>query len=202
MAARRMVLWGILAMLVATPAVAGPPPEPPSPPPHGAAQLLDLNERTSKLADDVRASHARLSLMLEQLTGDTEGASELVVRLDDELGGWFRMTGAKVVLDGQVELALENGERVSGAKRPVFRGFLAPGAHTVQVLVKARGNGHGVFSYLNAYRFELKGAHSLTTTAGTSTRLRIVVYDQGGVERPFDERPAVRWAERVSPLEP
>jgi hypothetical protein len=198
MVAKRVAVGAMWVLLTAAPALAGPVTAPPAPPVD--PRLPDLNRRTSALKDEIRAAHARLSLLLEDITGDVEGASEIVLRLDDDLGGWFRMIHARVVLDNEVQLVVEPDERAAGSRRPVFRGLVTPGAHTVQVLVTARGNGHGVFSYLNAYRFDLTASRSFTTTAGQSSRVRIVAYDTGGADRPVEERPAVRFVEKVSPL--
>ncbi|MEM9691107.1 MAG: hypothetical protein AAGA56_01055, partial [Myxococcota bacterium] len=60
-----------------------------------------------------------------------------------------------------------------------------------------QGNGYGVFSYLRGYRFEVRSSHSFTAVEGKTTRLRILAYEKGGVTTPIEERPAVRYLEKV-----
>ena len=80
---------------------------------------------------------------------------------------------------------------------PIFNGSIPPGDHTVQVLVNLRGHGYGVFSYLRGYRFEVRSSHSFTAVEGKTTRLRVLAYEKGGVTTPLEERPAVRYHEKV-----
>ena len=80
---------------------------------------------------------------------------------------------------------------------PIFNGSIPPGDHTVQVLVNLQGHGYGVFSYLRGYKFGVRSSHSFTAVEGKTTRLRILAYEKGGVTTPLEERPAIRYLEKV-----
>ena len=104
-----------------------------------------------------------------------------------------------VVLDGatQYNKTDESGGLAEQKQIPIFSGSIPPGDHTVQVLVKLRGHGYGVFSYLRGYVFEVRSTHSFTAVEGKSTRLRVLVYEKGGVTTPLEERPAVIFRTKV-----
>ena len=60
-----------------------------------------------------------------------------------------------------------------------------------------RGHGYGIFSYLKGYRFKVSSSHTFTAAEGKATTLRVVGYEKGGPTAPLEERPAVRYIERV-----
>jgi hypothetical protein len=68
----------------------------------------------------------------------------------------------------------------------------------VQVLVNLQGNGYGVFSYLRGYKFEVRSSHSFTAVEGKTINLDAVSYEKGGVTTPLEERPAVRYSEKIA----
>ena len=76
-------------------------------------------------------------------------------------------------------------------------GSVPPGDHTLQVLLQLRGHGYGVFSYLRGYRFEVKSSHSFTVTEGKTMELEAVAWEKGGVTTPVEQRPAIRYVEKV-----
>jgi len=169
-----------------------------SPPLPDRAQLLDVQRRINDLRHLIRGSHTRLALIHDQVTDDLRAVARLSVRLEDQLGAFFRLRKVVVLLDGVVQLRAEGRRLVDRSRLPVFDGMVSRAAHTVQVLAQIQGHGHGVFSYLKAYRFELRASHSLTVTADKSTHLRLVVRDREDPLLPFEERPALRFIQRTS----
>jgi hypothetical protein len=67
----------------------------------------------------------------------------------------------------------------------------------LQVLVNLRGHGYGVFSYLRGYKFEVKSSHAFTITEGKTIQLEAVAWEKGGVTTPLEQRPALRYVEKV-----
>jgi len=162
-------------------------------------RLRDLQQRIDQLKEQIRRSHTRLSLLSDTILSGGSSGSRATIRFENKLSGQFRLTRALIVLDGAVQY---NKTDRSGALAeqhviPVFSGSIPPGDHTVQVLVNLQGHGYGVFSYLRGYRFEVRSSHSFTAVEGKTTRLRILAYEKGGVTTPLEERPAVRYLERV-----
>ena len=65
------------------------------------------------------------------------------------------------------------------------------------MLINLQGNGYGVFSYLRGYKFEVRSSHSFTAVEGKTINLQAVAYEKGGVTTPLEERPAIRYVEKV-----
>jgi hypothetical protein len=65
------------------------------------------------------------------------------------------------------------------------------------VVLKLRGHGYGVFSYLRGYKFNVPATHSFTVTEGKSIKLEAIVWEKGDVTTPLEERPNIRWQQTV-----
>ena len=76
---------------------------------------------------------------------------------------------------------------------PIFHGSVTPGEHTLQVLLKMRGSGFGVFSYLRGYKFDVKSSHTFTLEKGKAVHLKVIAWEKGDVTTPIEQRPAIRY---------
>ncbi len=195
-------------------APAAPPGVPPGAPPAAAVptaapamdgatytvRLRDLQQRIDQLKEQIRRSHTRLSLLSETILSGGAAGSRAVIQFENKLSNQFRLTRALIVLDGAVQYNKTDRSGVLADQQviPVFSGSIPPGDHTLQVLVNLRGHGYGVFSYLRGYRFEVRSSHSFTAVEGKTTKLRVLAYEKGGVTTPLEERPAVRFLEKVA----
>jgi hypothetical protein len=114
----------------------------------------------------------------------------------------FRLTRALFVLDGAVQYNKQDDTGALASQRtiPIFSGSVPPGDHTLQVLIQLRGHGYGVFSYLRGYRFEVKSSHSFTVTEGKTIQLEAIAYEKGGVTTPLEQRPAIRYIEKIGAM--
>jgi hypothetical protein len=112
----------------------------------------------------------------------------------------FRLVRALFVLDGAVQYnkSDDTGALAEQKEIPIFSGSIPPGDHTVQILLQFQGSGYGVFSYLKGYHFEARSSHSFTAVEGKTLSLQIIAYEKGGVTTPLEERPAVRFNEKVT----
>jgi hypothetical protein len=61
------------------------------------------------------------------------------------------------------------------------------------VYLEYRGNGFGVFNYLNDYRFKVKSSYTLVAEDGKQTTVKIVAFEKGGATADLKDRPAVRY---------
>lgn len=165
-----------------------------------AVRLRDLEQRIDELKEQIRRSHTRLSLLSDTILSGGGAGSRAVIRFNNELSSAFRVTRVLVVLDGAVQYNKtdQSGALAEQVEIPIFNGAIPPGDHTLQVLVNLQGNGFGVFSYLRGYRFEVRSSHSFTAVEGKTINLQAVAYEKGGVTTPLEERPAVRYVEKVS----
>lgn len=162
-------------------------------------RLRDLEQRVDELKEQIRRSHTRLSLLSDSILSGGVGGARAEITFVNDMSNVFQLTRALFLLDGAVQ---NNKQDESGAlaeqkEIPVFNGSIPPGDHTLQVLVQLRGHGFGVFSYLQGYRFEIRSSHSFTVTEGKTVELRAIAYEKGGVTVPLEQRPAMRYFERV-----
>lgn len=162
-------------------------------------RLRDLEQRIDELKEQIRRSHTRLSLLSDTILSGGVGGARAEIRFINEMSSAFRLTRALFVLDGAVQYNKKDdtGALASQGEIPIFSGSIPPGDHTLQVLVQLRGHGYGVFSYLRGYRFEIKSSHSFTITEGKTIELEVIAYEKGGVTTPLEQRPAVRYVEKV-----
>jgi hypothetical protein len=189
------------------PAVA--PPSPGAPPANAAkpkldgatyaVRLRDLEARVDELKEQIRRSHTRLSLLSDTILSGGAGGARASIIFQNDMSGAFRLTRALFVLDGAVQYNKQDDTgALSGQKQiPIFKGSISPGDHTLQVLIRLRGHGYGVFSYLRGYQFEVKQSHSFTVTEGKQIDLDVIGWEKGGVTTPLEQRPAVRYLERL-----
>jgi hypothetical protein len=201
------------------PASATPAPEPPptaAPPEAPAAtpsastdapmeagtygvRLRDLEHGVNELKEQIFRSKARLSLLAETvLQGVVAGAQAHIVH-ENEMGNSYKLVKIVYALDGAPILnkADEEGELGDREEFDVYNGSIVPGEHTLSVQLEYRGHGYGIFSYLKGYRFKVSSSHTFTAAEGKATTLRVVGYEKGGPSAPLEERPAVRYMERV-----
>lgn len=165
-----------------------------------AVRLRDLEQRIDELKEQIRRSHTRLSLLTDTILSGGAAGSRADVHFQNDMSSAFRLTKALFVLDGAVQYnkADESGALADQKEIPIFSGSIPPGDHTVQVLLQLQGNGYGVFSYLRGYHFEVRSSHSFTAVEGKTLNLDVVAYEKGGVTTALEERPAVRYLERVT----
>jgi len=162
-------------------------------------RLRDLEQRVDELKEQIRRSHTRLSLLSDTILAGGVGGARAEITFVNDMSNVFQLTRALFLLDGAVQNSKQDETGVLAEQKeiPVFSGSIPPGDHTIQVLVQLRGHGFGVFSYLQGYRFEIRSSHSFTVTEGKTIEVRAIAYEKGGVTVPLEQRPAMRYFERV-----
>jgi hypothetical protein len=173
-----------------------------------SVRLRDLEQNVNELKEQIFRSKARLSLLAETvLQGVVAGAQAHVVH-ENKMGNSYRLVKVVYALDGAPILNKEDEEGGLGDQEQfdVYNGSIVPGEHTLTVQLEYRGHGYGIFSYLKGYRFKVTSSHTFTAAEGKATTLRVVGYEKGGPTAPLEERPAVRYVERVdtpsAPVQP
>jgi hypothetical protein len=162
-------------------------------------RMRDLAQRIDELKEQIRRSHTRLSLLSETILSGGVGGARAEISFTNDMSSAFRLVRALFVLDGAVQYNKqdETGGLSEQKSIPIFNGSIPPGDHTLQILVKLQGHGYGVFSYLRGYKFEVKSTQSFTVTEGKTLRLEAIAFEKGGVTTPLEQRPAIRYAQKV-----
>jgi hypothetical protein len=167
-----------------------------------AVRLRDLEQRVDELKEQIRRSHTRLSLLSDTILSGGVGGARAEISFKNDLTNAFHLTGATFVLDGAVQYNKQDdtGALAEQKQIPIFSGSIPPGDHTLQVVLKLRGHGYGVFSYLRGYKFNVPSTHSFTVTEGKAIKLEAVVWEKGDVTTPLEQRPAIRWQHTVGSI--
>jgi hypothetical protein len=198
---------GLKASTTPVSAAAGPSPVAAKPASSGgmdgatyAVRLRDLEQRIDELKEQIRRSHTRLSLLTDTILSGGLAGSRSEIQFQNDMSSAFKLVRALFVLDGAVQYnkSDDSGALAEQKEIPIFSGSIPPGDHTVQILLQFQGSGYGVFSYLKGYHFEARSSHSFTAVEGKTLTLQIVAYEKGGVTTPLEERPAVRFNEKIS----
>jgi len=164
-----------------------------------AVRLRDLEQRIDELKEQIRRSHTRLSLLSDTILSGGVGGARAEIKFVNEMSNAFRLTSALFVLDGAVQYNKQDdsGALAEQKEIPIFNGAVPSGDHTLQVALKLRGHGYGVFSYLRGYQFDAKSSHSFTITEGKTVQVEVVAYEKGGVTTPLEERPSIRYGQKL-----
>jgi hypothetical protein len=164
-----------------------------------AVRLRDLEQRINELKEQIFRSKARLSLLAETvLQGVVAGAQTTIVH-ENKMSGSYKLVKAVYALDGApiFNRADEEGGLSEKTEFDVYNGSIVPGEHTLTVNLEYRGHGYGIFSYLKGYRFKVRSSYSFSAPEGKAVNVRVVAYEKGGPTAPLEERPAVRYQEKI-----
>lgn len=165
-----------------------------------AVRLRDLEQRINELKEQIRKSHTRLALLSESVLGGVTAAARAEITFVNEMSGAYRLKRIVALYDGS-PLATKTDEKDGIAEQKeiqLYAELVQPGDHTLQILLEYQGSGYGVFSYLKGYKFEVRSSRSFTALEGKTISLKIVGYEQGGPTTPFEERPAVKFTEKIT----
>jgi hypothetical protein len=163
-------------------------------------RLRDLEQRINELKEQIFRSKARLSLLAETVLQGVVAGSQARIVHENKMGNSYRLVKVVYALDGApiFNKADEEGALGEQDEFDIYNGSIVPGEHTLTVKLEYRGHGYGIFSYLKGYRFKVSSSHTFTAPEGKALTLSIVGYEKGGPTAPLEERPAVRFVERVS----
>ncbi|MET0387400.1 MAG: hypothetical protein ABW321_15635, partial [Polyangiales bacterium] len=167
-------------------------------------RLRDLEQRINELKEQIFRSKARLSLLAETVLQGVVAGSQARIVHENKMGNSYKLVNVVYALDGApiFNKADEEGSLGEQDEFDIYNGSIVPGEHTLTVKLEYRGHGYGIFSYLKGYRFKVSSSHTFTAPEGKALTLNVVGYEKGGPTAPLEERPAVRFVERVSTVTP
>ena len=165
-------------------------------------RLRDLEQRINELKEEIFRSKARLSLLAESVLQNVVGGARAMIHHQNEMGNSFRLMRSVYALDGAPILtrADEEGSHADLHEFPVYNGQIGAGDHTLTVNLEYQGNGFGIFSYVKGYTFRVRSTQSFSVPDGKAIEIRVVGYEKGGPTTPPEERPAVRYIQRIMSL--
>lgn len=165
-----------------------------------SVRLRDLEQRINELKEQIRRSHTRLALLSESILSGITAAAKAEVVFENQMSNAFRLKRIVALYDGApLSTRTDEKDQIGDMKEvPLYNELVQPGDHTLQFLIEYQGNGYGIFSYLKGYKFEIRSSRSFTALEGKTVAIRVVGYEQGGPTTPIEEKPAVRYTEKVT----
>jgi len=158
-------------------------------------RVRELEEKVNDLKEKIFRSKSRLVLLKETvLRGNLSGSKAVIVHLN-EMGSSFLLEQAVYSLDGnQIFNELDQDASLSDKEKfEIFNGAIVPGNHNISVMLIYRGNGFGVFSYLQGYKFTIRSSYTFTAEEGKTTKVQVIGYEKGGVTTALEDRPNIKY---------
>ena len=155
-------------------------------------RLRDLDQRVDRVRYEAWRSRVALQLLQEQYMDEPLGAVA-TVRQRNELGPFYRLIDARYALDG-VPIFAHRDLDGDIPDTTIYTGAVATGAHTLTVSLRLTGDGQGIFSYLDGYRWQLQSSHSFVTPSRGNVALDVVLHERPDLA--FVDRPTVRILDR------
>ena len=163
-------------------------------------ELRSIEEEVNGLKERVFRSKATLQLLKEVvIQGATSGANATIWHVN-KLGNSYTVESVAYFLDGQSKFAKTDpaGSLDESKELKVFEGAVPPGDHNLTVNVRLRGNGYGVFKYVEKYQVNFKASSTFNAEEGRSCQVRVVLERQRGIGKSFTERPSISFDTRCT----
>jgi|GEM_PF-6875675 len=159
-------------------------------------QLRVLEERVNTLKEKIYKSKANLAALQEGVLGGSIGGTRAVIMHHHDMGRTFKIEKLQYAIDGapiysQVDL---DGKLFDNRKDiEIYNGSMMPGNHQLVVFIIYRGDGGGVFTYMNSYKFKVKSGYLFNAEEGRQINIRVTGYEKGGITTQLKDKPAVKY---------
>ena len=163
-------------------------------------ELRSIEEEVNGLKERVFRSKATLQLLKEVvIQGATTGANATIWHIN-KLGNSYTVESISYFLDGQSKFSKTDpaGSLDESKEFKVFEGAVPPGDHNLTVNVRLRGNGYGIFKYVEKYQVNFKASSTFNAEEGRSCQVRVVLERQRGIGKSFTERPTIGFDTRCT----
>jgi hypothetical protein len=162
-------------------------------------RIRRLEQRVQALKERAWRAKARVGMLKESVLGGGVGSQALILHSND-MGSSFRLVKLVYSLDGSQVFGRtdETAESMYKTKKyDIYAGPITPGSHSISVLAVYRGNGYGVFKYLNKYTFQVRSSHTFNAGEGRTTKIEASGYEKGGATTPMEKRPAIDFKQTL-----
>lgn len=158
-------------------------------------RLLTVEKNVNSLKEKVFRSKATLQLLKEIVIKGSASGARAVIWHVNELGNSYSIQSVSYFLDGQsiYSKTSVDGSLNNSREFKLHDGAIPAGNHTISVNVVLRGNGFGVFSYVDRYTFNVQSSFAFSAEDGKSCEVWIRLKERKGIGRSFIERPWVEY---------
>ena len=158
-------------------------------------QIQRIESQVNELKEEIFRSRTRLAILKESVLASGLSGTELRIVHRNDMGANFKLERMLYVLDGSpIKQARDiDGELDRQEEIEILNGTISPGNHQLEVELVYRGNGFGVFSYLQSYRFTLNDVMTFRVKQGNRTTVSAVGYEREGLTLELKDRPDIRF---------
>jgi hypothetical protein len=159
------------------------------------SKILELNGRVSDLKEKIFRTKTRLAILKENVLSKTIAGAEGRFYHVNNMGASYVLEKVVYSYDGVPLQSLidVDGDLNDKEEIELSTGPLAPGSHTLSVMMVYRGNGFGVFSYLKGYVYTLRSSHTFHAEEGKIVTVRTIAYEKGTITTDHRDRPDIRF---------
>lgn len=166
-------------------------------------QIQRIETQVNELKEEIFRSRTRLAILKESVLASGLSGTELRIVHRNEMGANFKLERALYILDGDQlrQLVDRDGNLDQQEEIEILSGPIQPGPHNLQVELIYRGNGFGVFSYLQSYRFTLNDSDQFRADEGKRITITAIGYERSGITLELKDRPDIRFERSVVDLD-
>ena len=156
-------------------------------------RVRELETKIGDLKEKVYHAKMRVVFLREKLLKGNLAGSRAIIAHHTDLSSSFALRRVVYNLDGAAILNRidDGGELADEREFEVYNAGIAPGNHVLSVLLRYQGDG-GLFSYFDGYQFELQTSCEFKAQEGKVAHIHVVAYEDGGIARKIEDRPAIR----------
>ncbi|MEM9193514.1 MAG: hypothetical protein AAGF12_30345 [Myxococcota bacterium] len=158
-----------------------------------AQRLRALSADVAAVRADAFTSYARLRSLWDQLYEDRSFARATITQ-EDRTGALFDLVSVEYALDGVVIFQRSFEPGTAPEELAIYDGGIAPGSHTLTVLLRYLGDG---LPYMSGYRTTVRSRHTVEAAGQRRLELRVRPYAAGGPTESFEDRVRVVFQERL-----
>jgi hypothetical protein len=167
-------------------------------------QAVEVREHVNDAKERNYLAKLKLHTFNEEVLKNLEppGGARLTIVHRNEMAGGYTMIGIAYALDGaQIYSKLDpSGSLDERGQIPILDAKVIPGEHQLAVQYDVKGNGGGVFAYLNDLRVVLRRAYTFKVDTGKETRLVGTLGTNNGFGELYEDRPIIGFTTLVVDL--
>ena len=155
-------------------------------------ELLSIEEEINSMKKNVFAAKSTLQYLRELVVKGNSSGSKANIWLVNNFGSQYVIQGATFVLDGESVFSRQDGSGdIITNKQMIFDGDMGAGEHVLAVELKVRGQGSGVFKYVDKYVFTVRASNKFSSEEGQNCAVSSITEARSPFKYTYEERPQI-----------
>lgn len=157
-------------------------------------ELLSIEEEINSMKKNVFAAKSTLQYLRELVVKGNSSGSKANIWLVNNFGSQYVIQGATFVLDGESVFSRQDGSGdIITSKQMIFDGDMGAGEHVLAVELKVRGQGSGVFKYVDKYVFTVRASNKFSSEEGQNCAVSSITEARSPFKYTYEERPQITF---------